>query len=138
MFLHSLRARIALVFVVLMLVAQAAAYFVINSVIVKNAHRGAEEQLALAERVFEQVLRGNSEQLTQAASVADANFGFREAVATHDSKTVASALQNHGDRIHADIVMLVDLDGKLIADSHGGDHEGAAFPFPNLIKTVAR
>jgi diguanylate cyclase (GGDEF)-like protein len=138
MLLHSLRARIALVFVILMLVAQAAAYFVINSVIVKNAHRGAEEQLAVAERVFEQVLHSNSEQLTQAASVAAADFGFREAVATHDSKTVASALQNHGERIHADIVMLVDLDGKLIADNHGGDHEGAAFPFPNLIKTVAR
>jgi diguanylate cyclase (GGDEF)-like protein len=138
MLLHSLRARIALVFVILMLVAQAAAFFVINSVIVKNAHRGAEEQLAVAERVFEQVVHGNSEQLTQAASVAAADFGFRQAVATHDSKTVASALQNHGERIHADIVMLVDLDGKLIADSHGGDHQGAAFPFPNLIKAVAR
>jgi diguanylate cyclase (GGDEF)-like protein len=138
MFLHSLRARIALVFVILMLVAQAAAYFVINSVIVKNAHRGAEEQLTVAQRVFEQVLRGNSEQLTQAASVAAADFGFREAVATHDSKTVASALQNHGDRVHADVVMLVDLNGKLIADSMSAGHEGAAFPFPNLIRTVAR
>jgi diguanylate cyclase (GGDEF)-like protein len=138
MFLHSLRARIALVFVILMLVAQAAAYFVINSVIVKNAHRGAEEQLTVAQRVFEQVLRGNGEQLTQAASVAAADFGFREAVATHDSKTVASALQNHGDRVHADVVMLVDLDGKLIADSMSAGHEGAAFPFPNLIRTVAR
>jgi diguanylate cyclase (GGDEF)-like protein len=138
MFLHSLRARIALVFVVLMLVAQAAAYLVINSVIVKNAHRGAEEQLTVAERVFGQVLRGNSEQLTQAASVAAADYGFRQAVATHDSKTVVSALENHGDRIHADIVMLVDLDGKLIADSHDAGHEGSEFPFPNLIRTVAR
>ncbi len=132
MLLHSLRAHIALVFVVLMLVAQAAAYFVINSVIVKNAHRGAEDQFAVAERVFEQVLHGNSEQLIQAAGVAAADFGFRQAVATYDNKTVASALQNHGDRIHADIVMLVDLDGKLIADS-----EGTAFSFPNLIKTAA-
>jgi diguanylate cyclase (GGDEF)-like protein len=137
MLLHSLRARIALVFVVLMLVAQAAAFVVINSVILKNAHRNAEEQLTVAERVFAQVLHGNSEQLTQAASVAAADFGFRQAVATHDGKTVASALQNHGDRIHADVVMLVDLDGKLIADSGGVGREGMAFPFPKLIKTVA-
>src|SRR4051812_8649743 len=115
--LHSLRARIALVFVVLMLAAQAAAYVVINSVILKNAHESAEQQLSVAERVFGQVQRGNSQQLTQAASVAASDFGFREAVATHDSKTVASALQNHGDRIHAAVVMLVDLDGKLIADN---------------------
>ncbi|WP_250501047.1 EAL domain-containing protein [Caballeronia sp. GAWG1-5s-s] len=136
--LHSLRARIALVFVLLMLVAQAAAYVVINSVILKNAHQNAEEQLSVAERVFGQVLRGNSQQLTQAASVAASDFGFREAVATHDSKTVASALQNHGDRIHADIVMLVDLDGTLVADSGGAAHQGTAFPFPHLIKTVAQ
>ncbi|WP_244817708.1 EAL domain-containing protein [Caballeronia sp. Lep1P3] len=136
--LHSLRARIALVFVVLMLVAQAAAYVVINSVILKNAHENAEEQLSVAERVFGQVLRSNSQQLTQAASVAASDFGFREAVATHDSRTVESALQNHGDRIHADVVMLVDLDGKLIADSGGAGHEGMAFPFPHLIRTVAK
>lgn len=138
MLLHSLRARIALVFVILMLVAQAAAFLVINSVILKNAHRNAEEQLSVAERVFGQVLHGNGDQLTQAASVVAADFGFREAVATHDSKTVASALQNHGDRIHADLVMLVDLDGKLIADSANMGHEGMAFPFPALIKTVAK
>ncbi|SAK78352.1 response regulator receiver modulated diguanylate cyclase/phosphodiesterase [Caballeronia fortuita] len=138
MFLHSLRARIALVFVVLMLVAQTAAFVVINSVILKNAHRSAEDQLSVAERVFAQILHGNSEQLTQAASVVALDFGFREAVATHDSKTVASALQNHGDRVHADVVMLVDLDGKLIADSSGVGHEGMAFPFPKLIREVAK
>ena len=137
MLLHSLRARIALVFVVLMLIVQAAAFLVINSVILKNARLNAEEQLSVAERVFGQVLHGNSEKLTQAASVAAADFGFREAVASHDSKTVASALRNHGDRIRADVVMLVDLDGKLIADSGGGGREGAAFPFPKLIRTVA-
>jgi diguanylate cyclase (GGDEF)-like protein len=136
--LHSLRARIALVFVVLMLAAQAAAYVVINSVILKNAHESAEQQLSVAERVFGQVQRGNSQQLTQAASVAASDFGFREAVATHDSKTVASALQNHGDRIHAAVVMLVDLDGKLIADNEGAAHEGMAFPFPHLIRAVAQ
>jgi len=136
--LHSLRARIALVFVVLMLAAQAAAYVVINSVILKNAHQNAEEQLSVAQRVFGQVLRGNSQQLTQAASVAASDFGFREAVATHDSSTVASALQNNGDRIHADVVMLVDLDGKLIAESTGAGHEGMAFAFPHLIKAVAQ
>lgn len=136
--LHSLRARIALTFVILMLAAQAAAYFVINSVIVNNAHRNANDQLGVAERVFEQVLYSNSQQLTQAASVAAADFGFRQAVATHDEKTVVSALQNHGERVHADIMMLVDLDSKLIADSGSVGHEGQPFPFPNLIKAVAR
>ncbi|SAK53566.1 response regulator receiver modulated diguanylate cyclase/phosphodiesterase [Caballeronia arationis] len=136
--LHSLRARIALVFVLLMLAVQAAAFVVINSVITSNAHRNANEQLTVAERVFKQVLRSNSEKLTQAASVVAADFGFRQAIASHDEKTVASALQNHGDRIHADIVMLADLNGKLIADSSGPAHEGMPFPFPKLLHAVER
>jgi diguanylate cyclase (GGDEF)-like protein len=136
--LHSLRARIALVFVLLMLAVQAAAFFVINSVITSNAHRSANDQLTVAERVFKQVLRSNSEKLTQAATVVAADFGFRQAIASHDEKTVASALQNHGDRIHADIVMLADLDGKLIADSSGPAHEGMPFPFPKLLRAVER
>jgi diguanylate cyclase (GGDEF)-like protein len=136
--LHSLRARIALVFVLLMLAAQAAAFVVINSVITSNAHRNADDQLSVAERVFKQVLRSNSEKLTQAAGVVAADFGFRQAIASHDEKTVASALENHGDRIHADLVMLADLDGKLIADSSGPAHEGMAFPFPKLLHAVER
>ncbi|RKP45562.1 putative bifunctional diguanylate cyclase/phosphodiesterase [Trinickia fusca] len=134
---HSLRARIAFVVVLLMLVAQAAAYVVISSVIQSNAVSNAQEQLGVAERVFRQVVRSNSEKLTQAATVVAADFGFREAVATHDERTVVSALRNHGSRIRADLVMLADLDGKLIADSRGYLHDGEPFPFPGLMRTAA-
>jgi diguanylate cyclase (GGDEF)-like protein len=136
--LHSLRARIAVIFVLLMLVVQAAAFLVTNSVISSNARSNAQEQLSVAERVFRQVLRSNGEKLAQAASVVAADFAFRQAVATHDENTVASALKNHGDRVNADIVMLVDLEGKLIADSNGPAPEGASFPFPALIHAAER
>jgi len=133
----SLRARIAVVIVLLMLAAQAAAYIVISSVIQRNAVTNAQEQLAVAERVFREVLRSNGEKLTQAATVVAADFGFREAVATHDESTVVSALRNHGSRIDADLVILVDLDGKLIADSRGSMQGGESFPFRELMQTAA-
>jgi len=136
--LHSLRARIAVVFVFLMLVVQTAAFLITNSVISSNARSNAQEQLSVAERVFRQVLHSNGEKLAQAASVVAADFAFRQAVATHDENTVASALKNHGDRVKADVVMLVDLDGKLIADSNGPALEGATFPFPTLIHAAQR
>jgi diguanylate cyclase (GGDEF)-like protein len=136
--LHSLRARIAVIFVLLMLVVQAAAFLVTNSVISSNARSNAQEQLSVAERVFRQVIRSNGEKLTQAAGVVAADFAFRQAVATHDENTVASALKNHGNRVDADIVMLVGLDGKLIADSNGPALEGATFPFPALIHAAER
>jgi len=132
----SLRARIAFVVVLLMLAAQAAAYIVISSVIERNAVSNAQDQLAVAERVFRQVLRSNGEKLTQAATVVAADFGFREAVATHHESTVVSALKNHGDRIDADLVILADLDGKLIADSRGYKRGGESFPFHALMHTA--
>jgi diguanylate cyclase (GGDEF)-like protein len=133
---NSLRARITFVVVLLMLAAQAAAYVVISSVIERNAVSNAQQQLAVAERVFRAVLRTNGEKLTQAATVVAADFGFREAVATHHESTVVSALKNHGSRIDADIVILADLDGKLIADSRGYMHGSEAFPFLALMRTA--
>lgn len=135
---HSLRAQIAIVVVLLMLAAQLAGFGVISTVIRSNARSNAEQELVVAERVFRQVLRSNGEKLTQAAVVVAADFGFREAVATHDENTVVSALHNHGARIDADVVMLADLDGKLIADSRGVSHTGAPFPLSSLIHAAAR
>ncbi|WP_118182304.1 EAL domain-containing protein [Paraburkholderia phosphatilytica] len=134
---HSLRARIAFVVVLLMLAAQAAGFLVISSVIRSNARANAFDQLSVAERVLTQILRANGQQLTQAAVVVAGDFGFREAVATHDENTVASALANHGDRIHADVSMLVDLDGNLVADNTGAEPPGKRFPFPELIRTAS-
>lgn len=133
---QSLRARIAIVVVALMLVAQLAAFGVISTVIRENARSNANQQLVVAERVFHQVLRSNGEKLMQAAGVVAADFGFREAVATHDENTVVSALHNHGARIDADVVMLADLDGKLIADSRGDTQASVRFPLSSLIQAA--
>ena len=127
--LHSLRSRIALVFVLLMLAVQAAVFVVISTVIASNAHHNVEDQLSVGERVFQEVLRSNGEKLTQAASIVASDFGFRAAVASHDQTTVASALENHGERINADVVMLVGLDGKLFADSHDPAAPGSRLRF---------
>lgn len=136
--LHSLRSRIALVFVLLMLAVQAVGFIVISTVIASNARHNVDDQLSIGERVFEEVLHSNGERLSQAAGVVAADFGFRAAVASHDQTTVASALQNHGDRINADVVMLVGLDGNLIADSHDHTRTGQPFAFPGLIRAAQR
>ncbi|SIO55440.1 diguanylate cyclase/phosphodiesterase [Paraburkholderia phenazinium] len=132
--LHRLRSKIALVFVLLMLAIQAAVFVATRSVIASVAHAHVDAQLAMGERVFRKVLQSDTEKLNQAAAVVAADFGFREAVALRDQTTVLSALQNQGDRIHADIVMLVGLDGKLIADSRDPASAGKPFPFPSLIQ----
>ena len=57
------------------------------------------------------------ELLITASTVLTADFGFKSAVATADKPTLRSMLENHGNRINADIMLLTDLDGMLIASS---------------------
>lgn len=136
--LHSLRARIAVVFVLLMLVVQVAAFVVIHTAISSNARNNADDQLSVAQRVFNQVMRSDREELRQASTIVAADYGFRAAVGTRDEATVASALKNHGDRVHADVVMLATLDGALLADSHGPAKAGTSFPWPALLDSATR
>jgi diguanylate cyclase (GGDEF)-like protein len=64
------------------------------------------------------------------------DFAFRQAIATRDEGTIASVLGNHGRRINANVVMLADLDKKLLADSLHTTATQSAFPFPYLIDTA--
>jgi diguanylate cyclase (GGDEF)-like protein len=58
-----------------------------------------------------------SGQLTSAVSATAADFGFREAVASGDPKTVLDGAQNNARRIGADMVIVLDTHGKIIASS---------------------
>lgn len=67
--------------------------------------------------VFEQYSRTEAELLKTAAQVLTADFGFKQAVATGDAATIASALENHGSRINAALMLLSDRDGKVFSSN---------------------
>jgi len=66
--------------------------------------------------------------LTQAAQAVAADYGFREAVAAHDTETLRSALENSGARIGAALVVLTSLDGRVIAAAGSNVATGSLFP----------
>ena len=70
-----------------------------------------------AQNVFKQYTNEKEKLLTTAARVLTADFGFKQAVTTKDSETIASVLINHGQRIDADLMLLTDLQGQLISSS---------------------
>ncbi|GAA0814817.1 EAL domain-containing protein [Colwellia sp. D2M02] len=76
-----------------------------------------DNQMYFAQNVLEQNLNQQEKMLITAANVLAADFGFKQAVATLDNKTIDSALLNHGKRINADLMMLLDVEGKLITSS---------------------
>lgn len=132
--LHRLRSRIVAFFTGLVLLISATSIGLMNFFINRNAQSQIAEELLIGERVFLRTLSDQSHQLEQAASVLAADFAFREAVATRDRDTLLSALENHGRRIHADVMMMIALDGSLTANTLDEHAEPRQFAYPELLE----
>lgn len=97
--------------VILELVSHVATRFVINQAVTQNARA----ELLSGGELFSRITQKNVEQLALSVKVLTEDFGFKDAVATSDEKTIASALINHSARVKADIGVLISSNGKLIA-----------------------
>jgi adenylate cyclase len=62
------------------------------------------------------------------------DHAFKQAVATHDHGTILSALGNQTNRIGANVMMLLTMEQRVIADTLHPDLKGSAFIFPELIE----
>ena len=124
----ALRTRIAVTFLLLLAAVLAAALGAVSLTNRGNAEREVQRQLDVGASVFSRLLESNRRQLTQAAQAVAADYGFREAVATRDTDTLVSVLENSGQRIGAAMVVLTSLSGDVIAAS--GLHIKAGTPFP--------
>ncbi|MEP6885366.1 MAG: EAL domain-containing protein [Gammaproteobacteria bacterium] len=115
-------------FILLLAAVLAAALGAVSLTNRGNAEREVQRQLDVGVSVFSRLLESNRRQLTQAAQAVAADYGFREAVATRDTDTLVSVLENSGRRIGAAMVVLTSLNGDVIAAS--GLHIKAGTPFP--------
>jgi diguanylate cyclase (GGDEF)-like protein len=115
-------------FLLLLAAVLAAALGAVSATNHSNAEREVQRQLDVGASVFSRLLESNRRQLTQAAQAVASDYGFREAVATRDTDTLVSVLENGGKRIGAAMVVLTSLDGDVIAAS--GSHLKAGTPFP--------
>jgi diguanylate cyclase (GGDEF)-like protein len=80
-----------------------------------------KQKIYVAQNVLSQTLSLQEQVLTTTASVLAADFGFKQAVATQDEQTIKSVLINHGKRINADLMLILDLDGNLLTSSSAHD-----------------
>jgi diguanylate cyclase (GGDEF)-like protein len=131
--IRRLQTRIIVFFVALLALVQVAAFWIVNAANSNNARAKVEEELNVGQRVFERQLQQNAEKLKLAARVLTADFAFREAIATHDNRTITSVLTNHGARIGADAMVFVDLEGVVIADTLRPQADPHAFEYPALV-----
>ena len=130
--IRSLQTRIVALFLLLIVFVQVGGFVLINTVGVAAAHKTIGERLVTGGLVFRRLLEQDVQRLVQDARVLSADYAFRQAIATGDRETIASVLANHGKRIDADVMMLVGLDQRVIADTLYAA-AGKAFAFPRLV-----
>jgi diguanylate cyclase (GGDEF)-like protein len=129
----SLQRRIVLVFVGLLVLVMALVLALVHESSGRIVGREGEHELEIGAKVFQRLLEQNQRQLETASTVLSADFAFREAIATQDQPTVRSVIRNHGQRIHAQAMMVAGTDGALIASTQRETAPGDAFPFPDLL-----
>ena len=134
MILNSLTSRMVVFFTLLLSAVLTIVFILVTTSSYQIARQQNKQELTTGERVFRELLAENQQRLTQAASVLAADFGFRNAVTSNDLDTILSALDNHGRRIQASLMMLVSLDGKLIASTLNPAQAAQVYTIGELVQ----
>ena len=85
----------------------------------KAATQQATTELRAGAAVARKTLEFRGQQLSNAAHILIADFGFKEAVASGDHATLLSALANHATRIKAGVAAVFDVEGNLLVTTPG-------------------
>ncbi len=123
---RTLRARVTVLFIGLLVGIMFATITVAGSGITVFARNSAERDMAANARVFEQIIANRESQMRDAAMVVAHDFGFREAFATGDQGTVSSALASLSQRTGSGIAAVIALDGAVTSNAARQTFDGPA------------
>jgi diguanylate cyclase len=117
--MRTFRNRLLILLIGLVVGAQTVTLFTALARTSTTERQRADDQLTAGAQVARELIQFRERQLASAVAVLAADFGLREAIATSDRETVASALGNHASRIGADLTLAIDLDGHIVATGEG-------------------
>ena len=126
------RTQLMLVLLAVVVVSQLATGMAFLRATQNDAKVKGSQRLEVGARVLHQLLDMRGDQLRNNVAILADDFGFKSAVATQDTSTLYSVLANHGDRANADMVMLTDLSGTILASSH--HRQSDLMPFTALFQ----
>jgi len=127
------RTRLLVFLVSLLGAVLGAVFFSVNQANISNARLHLEETLQITAKTFAKSLKDREQILTEKVRLLSGDFAFKSAFATHDPETIKSALENHRQRVGANIMMLLAMDGEIIADTmHSVEHKSA--PLNDLLE----
>ena len=133
--MDSFRNRLLVLLIGLVLVIQTVTLFAVLARTARDVEARAAEQLRSGGSVVQQFVRFRASQLANAVAVLAADFGFRETVAGGDPATMLSAARNHSQRVGADLMLVMDTEGRVLVSTTPVAREQAA-SLGNLLSDV--
>jgi diguanylate cyclase (GGDEF)-like protein len=113
MFRH-IRTRLAILYAGLFALALSLVAAALYVVVARTVENQVRSELVASSTVFDRLWAMRSRELGNAAGVLARDFGFREAVATGDPRTAASALANLKARLGLRMAFIVNVDGSVV------------------------
>lgn len=135
---RSLQSRIFAFFFALLFLTQLGSILITSTLGYSIVGKMLGEELQTGKRVFTRLFDQNIAFLTQGARILAADYGFREAIASNDADTIVSALDNHGERIRADLMLFVGQDGKAYRSSATDALRIASGQLAGLGKSISK
>ncbi len=130
----SFRLRLALFFVAALVAVQALTAVLVYEVTRQELIREGQRQLGVAATAFVRQLDDISDRVAGSVQVLALDYALRSAIAQHDQATMQSALANHGRRVGATQMLLLNVDGRIVVDTLGASPAGSAFPYADLVE----
>ena len=134
-FRTTFRSKLFLLTIVPLAVAQVVTLIAVMQTVQDDVYRRVHESLVVGGTVIDEYRAARSEQLRASARVLAADFGLKQAAATRDKTTLESILQNHSQRVSADIAIFLDREGKHIASTEEISRRNST-DLPRLIDPV--
>jgi diguanylate cyclase (GGDEF)-like protein len=113
----SFRKRLLVLIIGLVIVTQTVTLAAVLISTRRTVEARAAEQLRSGGMLAEHLIGFRAGQLANGVAVLAADFGFREAVASGHTPTILSAARNNAQRIGADMVLLLDTHGRVLAST---------------------
>lgn len=129
----TFRVRLALFFVAALVAVQALTAVLVYEVTRHELIQEGQRQLGIAATAFARQLDDISDRVAASVKVLSLDFALRSAIAQHDQSTMQSALANHGQRVGATQMLLLDVEGRVEVDTLGAYPIGSAFPYADLV-----
>ena len=127
------RLRLALFFVATLVMMQLLTAALVYQVTRRAMVADGERQLTATASAFVAQMDEISARVASNVEILSLDYALRSAIAERDHGTVLSVLRNHGRRVGASRMLLIDLAGNVEVDTSHVLTTPERFPFPDMI-----